>query len=39
LSYVTLNDADGADADAAETLVELVGVTVTDLTAANFAFV
>jgi hypothetical protein len=39
LSTVTLSAADGASADAGADLVQLVGVSVSDLTAANFAFV
>ena len=39
VSSVTLSAADGASADAGANLVELVGVTVSALTAANFAFV
>ena len=39
VSTVTLNGADGAAADAGADLVQLVGVSVSDLTAANFAFV
>jgi len=39
LSSVTLSAADGASADAGADLIQLVGVDVTTLTAANFAFV
>ena len=39
VSTVTLDGAAGAAADAGANLVELVGVSVSDLTAANFAFV
>ena len=39
LSSVTLSADDGASADAGADLIQLVGVDVTELTAANFAFV
>ena len=39
VASITFSAADGASADAAADLVQLVGVTVSDLTADNFAFV